>query len=69
MLHLIFIGANFSKVDVRQSFSNSDESILPSSEDNILSIKSLMFILLIDLYFINFTIGTFFLILILNLII
>ena len=58
-----------SKVDVRQSFSNSDESILPSSEDNILSMKSLMFILLIDLYFINFTIGKFFLIFILNLII
>ena len=58
-----------SKVDVRQSFSNSDESILPSSEDNIFSVKSLMFILLIYLYLINFTISTFFLILILNLII
>ena len=31
---------------------------LPSSEDNLLPMKSLMFILLIDLYFINFTIGT-----------
>ena len=36
---------------------------------NILSMKYLIFILLIDLYFINFTIGIFFLILILNLII
>ena len=45
-----------SKVDVRHSFSKSDESILHSSEDNIFHKKSLMFILLIDLYFSNFTI-------------